>query len=75
MINHHTFAFRNSMILIAAIVILISLLVGAVAYPLILPAKSQSFTRKNSASSSSLRFSSPSTSSGLRQRIHGNGPS
>ena len=44
MINHHTFAFRNSMILIAAIVILISLLVGAVAYPLILPAKSQSFT-------------------------------
>ena len=44
MINHHTFAFRNSMILIAAIVILISLLVGAVAYPLILPAKSQCFT-------------------------------
>lgn len=43
-INHHAFAFRNSMILIAAIVILISLLVGAVAYPLILPAKSQSFT-------------------------------
>ncbi|MDD6431510.1 MAG: sodium:proton antiporter [Lactobacillaceae bacterium] len=43
-INHHTFAFRNSMILIAAIVILISLLVGAIAYPLILPAKSQSFT-------------------------------
>lgn len=44
MINHHTFAFRNSMILIAAIVILISLLVGAIAYPLILPAKSHSFT-------------------------------
>lgn len=44
MINHHAFAFRNSMILIAAIVILISLLVGAIVFPLMLPAKSQSYT-------------------------------
>ena len=44
MVNHHAFAFRNSMILIAAIVILISLLVGAIVYPLLLPAKSQSYT-------------------------------
>lgn len=44
MINHHAFAFRNSMILIAAIVILISLLVGAVVYPMLLPAKAQSYT-------------------------------
>lgn len=44
MINHHAFAFRNSMILIAAIVILISLLVGAIVYPMLLPAKTQSYT-------------------------------
>lgn len=44
MINHHEFAFRNSMILIAAFVILISILVGAVAYPLILPPKSREYT-------------------------------
>lgn len=44
MINHHEFTFRNSMILIAAFVILISLLVGAVVYPLLLPPKSQEYT-------------------------------
>lgn len=44
MVDHHTFAFRNAMILISAIVILISLLVGAICYPLILPPKSQSYT-------------------------------
>lgn len=45
-INDHTFVFRNSIILIAAIVILISILVGAVAYPLLLPAKAKSFTEE-----------------------------
>lgn len=46
MINHHTFAFRNSMILIAAFVILISIIVGAVAYPLLLPPKSRDYTKE-----------------------------
>lgn len=44
MINHHTFVFRNSMILIAAFVILISIIVGAVVYPLLLPPKSRDYT-------------------------------
>lgn len=44
MINHHEFTFRNSMILIAAFVILISIIVGAVVYPLILPPKSREYT-------------------------------
>lgn len=44
MINQHAFALRNSLILIAAIVILVSLLVGAVVYPMMLPAKVQSYT-------------------------------
>lgn len=44
MINHHEFTFRNAIILIAAFVILISLLVGAVVYPLLLPPKSREYT-------------------------------
>lgn len=44
MINHHEFTFRNSMILIAAFVILISILVGAIVYPLVLPPKSREYT-------------------------------
>lgn len=44
MVNHHEFTFRNSMILIAAFVILISILVGAVVYPLVLPPKSREYT-------------------------------
>lgn len=46
MINDHEFAFRNSMILIAAIVILISIAVGAVGYPMILPPKSKSYSKE-----------------------------
>lgn len=46
MVNHHTFAFRNSIILIAAFVILISLLIGAVGFPLLLPPKEKSYTEE-----------------------------
>lgn len=43
-INHHAFTFRNSIILIAAFVILISIFVGAVVYPIMLPPKSRDYT-------------------------------
>lgn len=46
MVNHHFFAFRNPIILIAAAVILISILVGATAYPLLLPAKTRQYSQK-----------------------------
>lgn len=45
LINNHQFAFRNSMILVAAIVILISIAVGAIGYPIILPPKSKSYSK------------------------------
>lgn len=45
-INHHEFAFRNSIILIAAFVILISILVGAVIYPIILPSRSRDYSQE-----------------------------
>lgn len=44
MINHHEFTFRNSLILISAFVILISILVGAVIYPILLPPKQKEYT-------------------------------
>lgn len=46
LINNHQFTFRNSMILIAAIVILISIAVGAIGYPLLLPPKSKSYSKE-----------------------------
>ena len=45
LINNQQFAFRNSMILIAAVVILISIAVGAVGYPILLPPKSKSYSK------------------------------
>ncbi|WP_137597563.1 cation:proton antiporter [Paucilactobacillus kaifaensis] len=44
MINHHLFVYRDQIILIAAIVILISLLVPAIVFPLTLPVKQKSYT-------------------------------
>lgn len=46
LINSQQFAFRNSMILIAAVVILISIAVGAIGYPLMLPPKSKSYSKE-----------------------------
>lgn len=45
-INHHEFAFRNSIILIAAFVILISILVGAIVYPIMLPSKARDYSQE-----------------------------
>ncbi|MBB1079493.1 sodium:proton antiporter [Limosilactobacillus sp. STM2_1] len=45
LINNRQFNFRNSMILIAAIVILISIAVGAIGYPLLLPPKAKSYSK------------------------------
>lgn len=44
MINHHLFVYRDQIILIAAVVILVSLLVPAIIFPLTLPAKQKSYT-------------------------------
>lgn len=44
MINHHIFIYRDQIILIAEIVILISLLIPAIIFPLTLPAKQKSYT-------------------------------
>lgn len=46
MIKDQPFEFRNSMILIAAIIILISIAVGAVGYPILLPPKSKSYSKQ-----------------------------
>lgn len=43
-IGHHEFIFRKSLILISAIVILISIVVGAVVYPILLPRKTQKYS-------------------------------
>lgn len=44
MINHHLFVYRNQIILVAAIVILISLVVPAIVFPLVLPTKQKSYS-------------------------------
>ena len=46
MINNHAFAFRNSIILISALVILISIIVGAIAFPILLPRKANDYTEE-----------------------------
>lgn len=46
LINQHQFAFRNSIILIAAVVILISIAVGAVGYPMVLPPKTKNYSKE-----------------------------
>lgn len=43
-INHQTFAYRDQIILIAALVILFSLVLPAVIFPLVLPTKQKSYT-------------------------------
>lgn len=44
MVSETYFDFRNSIILISALVILISIIVGAIAFPLILPRKANDYT-------------------------------
>ncbi|WP_252902352.1 hypothetical protein [Paucilactobacillus hokkaidonensis] len=44
MINHHQFIYRDQIILVAAIVILISLSVPAIIFPLVLPTKQKSYS-------------------------------
>ncbi|MCI1974339.1 MAG: sodium:proton antiporter [Limosilactobacillus sp.] len=45
LVSGKSFAFRNSIILISALVILISIIVGAVAFPLILPRKANDYSK------------------------------
>lgn len=45
-INNHPFEFRDSMILISAVVILTSIAVGAVGFPLFLPPKSKNYSKE-----------------------------
>lgn len=43
-VSGHQFAFRNSIILISALVILTSIIVGAIAFPIILPRKANDYS-------------------------------
>lgn len=46
MINNSKFIYRNAIISISAFVILISIIVGAIVYPLVLPAKSSDYSQE-----------------------------
>ena len=69
LINNHQFAFRNSMILIAAIVILISIAVGAIGYPIILPPKSKSYSKSEFQKNLLKQFNMLLMSYGLQKNI------